>query len=201
MIKRLGIRISLVELGDAMRGLSGVSAAACVAFDDDGQTGIVAFVVADGPVSALELRRAAGDRLPESMLPDRIELVDGLPLTQSSKLDERRLLAEAGLRGLPRRPSPAQSRAGDPGAGPVLGVGHDPPGPRPELPVLDHRVAQAAVEPLADHRRLQQRAVDAPLELLAQHGAEEPAPVAVPLAVAAGWPSTTRRRARPPRCR
>ena len=98
VIKRLGIRISLIELGDAMRGLSGVSAATCVAFDDDGQTGIVAFVVTDGQVSALELRRAAGDSLPESMLPDRVELVDGLPLTRSSKLDERRLLAEAGLR-------------------------------------------------------------------------------------------------------
>jgi non-ribosomal peptide synthetase component E (peptide arylation enzyme) len=31
------------------------------------------------------------------MLPDRVELVDTLPLTKSSKLDERRLLAEAGL--------------------------------------------------------------------------------------------------------
>jgi acyl-coenzyme A synthetase/AMP-(fatty) acid ligase len=31
------------------------------------------------------------------MLPDRIELVDELPMTRSSKLDERRLLAEAGL--------------------------------------------------------------------------------------------------------
>ena len=100
VIKRLGIRISLVELGDAMCGLSGVSAAACVPFDDDGQTGIVAFVVTDGQKSAFGLRRAAGDRLPESMLPDRVELVDGLPLTRSSKLDERRLLAEAGLRPL-----------------------------------------------------------------------------------------------------
>lgn len=100
VIKRLGIRISLIELGEAMRGLAGVSAAACVAFDDDGQTGIVVFVVTDGRTSALDLRRAAGDRLPDSMLPDRVELVDSLPLTRSSKLDERRLLAEAGLREL-----------------------------------------------------------------------------------------------------
>ena len=100
VIKRLGIRISLIELGEAMRGLSGVSAAACVAFDDEGQTGIVAFVVTDGLTSALDLRRAAGGRLPDSMLPDRVEVVDSLPLTRSSKLDERRLLAEAGLREL-----------------------------------------------------------------------------------------------------
>ncbi|MGD0392549.1 MAG: amino acid adenylation domain-containing protein [Acidimicrobiales bacterium] len=97
VIKRLGIRISLVEVGDAMRALPGVSAAACVAYDDHGQTGIAAFVVTDGQISALDLRRAAGDRLPESMLPDRVEVVESLPLTQSSKLDERRLLAQAGL--------------------------------------------------------------------------------------------------------
>jgi D-alanine--poly(phosphoribitol) ligase subunit 1 len=97
VMKRHGVRISLVELGEALRGLDGVSAAACVAFDDGGQTGIVAFVVADGPVDALDLRRAAAHQLPESMLPDRFEAVDSLPLTRSSKLDERRLLAEAGL--------------------------------------------------------------------------------------------------------
>ena len=108
VIKRVGIRISLVELGEAMRGLPDVTAAACVAFDNDGQTGIVAFIVADGDVSALDLRHAAGDRLPESMLPDRVELVESLPLTQSSKLDERKLLADAGLRGL-RSDGPARS--------------------------------------------------------------------------------------------
>ena len=98
VIKRIGVRISLVEMGDAMRHLDGVSAAACVAFDDDGQLGIVAFVVADGTVTALELRRATSQHLPDTMLPNRIELVEALPLTPSSKLDERRLLAEAGLR-------------------------------------------------------------------------------------------------------
>jgi D-alanine--poly(phosphoribitol) ligase subunit 1 len=111
VMKRHGVRISLVELGEAMRGLAGVSAAACVAFDDGGRTGIVAFVVADGPVDILELRRAAARQLPESMLPDRIEVVDNLPLTRSSKLDERRLLAQAGLGepgsgAPPARPSP-----------------------------------------------------------------------------------------------
>jgi acyl-coenzyme A synthetase/AMP-(fatty) acid ligase len=34
------------------------------------------------------------------MLPNRIELVRELPMTKSSKLDERLLLAEAGLRPL-----------------------------------------------------------------------------------------------------
>jgi amino acid adenylation domain-containing protein len=100
VIKRSGVRISLVELGDTLRKLPGVSAAACVTFDDGGQLGIVAFVIADGPTTPTELQRAARRQLPDTMLPNRIELVDALPLTPSSKLDERRLLAEAGLSAL-----------------------------------------------------------------------------------------------------
>jgi acyl-coenzyme A synthetase/AMP-(fatty) acid ligase len=97
VIKRFGVRISLLELGEAIRGLPGVSDAVCVVFDNEGETGIAAFVVADGPVSVPDLRLGARDRLPDTMLPDRIELIDELPLTTSSKLDERRLLSDAGL--------------------------------------------------------------------------------------------------------
>jgi D-alanine--poly(phosphoribitol) ligase subunit 1 len=98
VIKRSGVRISLVELSEAMRSLDGVSAAACVIFDDDGELGIAAFVVVDRHFSVLELQQAARLRLPETMLPNRFELVETLPLTNSSKLDERLLLTEAGLR-------------------------------------------------------------------------------------------------------
>ena len=86
-----------MELADAVRELPGVADAACAVFDQDGGVGIVAFVVADRPVTALGLRQGAAKRLPDSMLPDRMELVTELPLTGSSKLDERRLLQEAGL--------------------------------------------------------------------------------------------------------
>jgi D-alanine--poly(phosphoribitol) ligase subunit 1 len=98
VIKRSGVRISLVELSEAMRSLDGVSAAACVMFDNDGELGIVAFVVADEPVSGPQLHQAARERLPDTMLPNRIELVEALPLTTSSKLDERLLLSQVGLR-------------------------------------------------------------------------------------------------------
>jgi D-alanine--poly(phosphoribitol) ligase subunit 1 len=97
VIKRSGVRISLVELGEAMRSVDGASAAACVLFDNGGELGIVAFVVTDRPVSALELHQAARERLPDTMLPNRIEVVASLPLTNSSKLDERLLLSGAGL--------------------------------------------------------------------------------------------------------
>jgi D-alanine--poly(phosphoribitol) ligase subunit 1 len=54
-------------------------------------------VVPDGELTPLAVRQAARLRLPETMLPDRFVLVADLPLTSSSKVDERRLLKEAGL--------------------------------------------------------------------------------------------------------
>jgi acyl-CoA synthetase (AMP-forming)/AMP-acid ligase II len=118
VVKRSGVRVSLVELTEVLTGLAGVSAAACLAYDDEGQVGIVAFVVlaASGSASVgggrvgSGLREAALDRLPQAMLPDRFELVGSLPLTASSKVDERRLLAEAGL----RPPSPPAGPAAHP---------------------------------------------------------------------------------------
>jgi acyl-coenzyme A synthetase/AMP-(fatty) acid ligase len=101
VVKRFGVRISLLELANALHSLDGVSAAACVVFDDDGEVGIAAFVTTDGTRSALELRTSVRQQLPDTMLPDQIVLVDELPLTSASKLDERRLLVEAGLRELP----------------------------------------------------------------------------------------------------
>ena len=56
-----------------------------------------AYHVLGGSLSALELRQAARERLPETMLPNRVVLVEELPMTKSSKLDERLLLAAAGL--------------------------------------------------------------------------------------------------------
>ena len=98
VIKRHGVRISLVELSEVVRALDGVRAAACVAFDDGGRIAIAAFAVTRPAVTEIDLRRGARLRLPESMLPDRFEILDALPMTGASKLDERRLLAEAGLR-------------------------------------------------------------------------------------------------------
>jgi amino acid adenylation domain-containing protein len=97
VVKRSGVRISLIELGDVVRELSGVSAAACAAFDDGGQLGIAAFVVADPGIDTLALQRQARTRLPDTMLPNCYVVVDALPVTGSGKLDERSLLAGAGL--------------------------------------------------------------------------------------------------------
>jgi D-alanine--poly(phosphoribitol) ligase subunit 1 len=97
VIKRSGVRISLVELNGAISSLDVVSSAACLTFDDDGRLGIVAFIVPTSDVSALALRRMAGELLPSTMLPDRFEVVETFPINRSNKLDERRLLHDAGL--------------------------------------------------------------------------------------------------------
>jgi amino acid adenylation domain-containing protein len=109
VIKRSGVRISLIELGESIRALEGVSAAACVVFDDEGELGIVAFVVADDSVTVRGLQQAARYVLPDTMLPDRIEILDALPLAQSSKIDERALLASVGLRPLQAGAAPGEA--------------------------------------------------------------------------------------------
>jgi D-alanine--poly(phosphoribitol) ligase subunit 1 len=97
VIKRHGVRMSLVEVTEALGGLAGVASAACTTFDREGDLGVVAFVVPDRELTPVAVRRAASERLPETMLPDQFVLVADLPLTSSSKVDERRLLKEAGL--------------------------------------------------------------------------------------------------------
>jgi amino acid adenylation domain-containing protein len=97
VIKRSGVRISLLEMSEAVRAIAQVTAAACLTFDNEGTLGIAAFVVTDEPLTAFELQLAIRERLPDSMLPDRFVVVGGLPLTKSGKLDERTLLSEAGL--------------------------------------------------------------------------------------------------------
>jgi D-alanine--poly(phosphoribitol) ligase subunit 1 len=98
VVKRSGVRISLVELSSTMSQLEHVSAAACLTFDHEGDLGIVAFVTLDEEVSVGDLRRAANTVLPANMVPDRIEVVASMPLNRSNALDEVGLREMAGLR-------------------------------------------------------------------------------------------------------
>jgi acyl-coenzyme A synthetase/AMP-(fatty) acid ligase len=98
VVKRSGVRISLVELSASLSRLSGVASAACVTFDREGELGIVAFVNTEKEFALLDLRRAALQLIPENMLPDRFEFVSEMPLNKSNQLDEHRLMSEAGLR-------------------------------------------------------------------------------------------------------
>lgn len=106
VVKRSGVRISLVELSASMNKLDGVVAAACVTFDREGELGIAAFVVTESERSPIDLRRAASTLIPENMLPDRIELVAAMPLNRSNMLDEAQLRSDAGLRPFRRESTP-----------------------------------------------------------------------------------------------
>jgi len=109
VIKRHGVRMSLVEVTEALGGTDGVTSAACTTFDLNGTLGVVAFVVPDRELTPVAIRQAASRRLPETMLPDRFVLVTELPLTSSSKVDERRLMQEAGLSAPNAGPEPSVS--------------------------------------------------------------------------------------------
>lgn len=109
VVKRSGLRISLVELSALMNKIDGVDSASCLMFDHDGELGIVAFVTSTIELSTVELRRAARQYIPENMLPDRFERVTTMPLNRSNQLNEDQLLSTVGLR--PYRAVSAQSAA------------------------------------------------------------------------------------------
>ena len=79
VIKRQGVRMSLVEVTEALGGIDGVTSAACTTFDQEGALGVVAFVVPDGDVTPVAVRQAASERLPETMLPDQFVVVANMP--------------------------------------------------------------------------------------------------------------------------
>ncbi len=97
VVKHRGVRVSLVEISEQLSRIEGVLAATASTFDDDGSLGVAAFIVAEPGASPLQIRDRAADLLPAAMLPDRLLLVEELPLTTSSKVDESRLLAHAGM--------------------------------------------------------------------------------------------------------
>lgn len=98
VIKRSGVRISLVELSELLGSMESVIAAACLTFDLEGELGIVAFLSTDRELSDAEIRREARTLIPDNMLPDRFERVSIMPLNRSNQLDDTELLLSAGLR-------------------------------------------------------------------------------------------------------
>lgn len=95
VVKRSGVRISLLEIALAIRRVKGVSAATCLMTDHDGRPGIAAFVEAPGLTEQAVLHEV-GEYLPLSMLPDELFVVPQLPMSSNGKVDRARLLADAG---------------------------------------------------------------------------------------------------------
>ena len=126
-VKLRGYRIELEEIESVFRSHPGVGNAAAVLREDEhGDPALMACVTLRGPgVTAAQLRQYAGQFLPEYMLPNRIGILNEMPLTSSGKIDRSRL------------PTPERTRAAALGAEPtndlerkLLAIFHDVLGER-----------------------------------------------------------------------
>ncbi len=95
MVKVRGYRVELGEIEAALDAHPALRDGVVVARQDDGHTGLAAYVVAAGDLSAGDLREWLRDRLPEYMVPRHLVFLETLPLTAQGKVD-RRALPEPG---------------------------------------------------------------------------------------------------------
>jgi amino acid adenylation domain-containing protein len=93
-IKVMGHRVEIGEIEAALRDASGIDAAIAVGWPltESGAGGIAAFL-ADPEADVRALREELAERLPEYMVPRRIELRDELPLNANGKFDRKAMLA------------------------------------------------------------------------------------------------------------
>ncbi|HMC42915.1 MAG TPA: hypothetical protein VKI20_07880, partial [Acidimicrobiales bacterium] len=107
---RGGYNVYPVEVERVLADHDGVAEAAVVGVPDAvlGQIG-VAYVVPAGAVEAGDLRRWVGGRLADYKVPDRVVLLEEMPLTPVGKIDRRALAAQAETR---PRPGLAVDRPG-----------------------------------------------------------------------------------------
>jgi D-alanine--poly(phosphoribitol) ligase subunit 1 len=87
VVNRAGHRIALAEIGKALRDVEGVQDAVVTAIEDDRRVIITAHLVLERMRSEIELRKALLQRLPPQMSPDRMVVLDALPLTSAGKVD------------------------------------------------------------------------------------------------------------------
>jgi amino acid adenylation domain-containing protein len=93
-IKVMGHRVEIGEIEAALRDASGIDAAIAVGWPltESGAGGIAAFL-ADPQADVRALREELAERLPEYMVPRRIELLPELPLNANGKFDRKAMLA------------------------------------------------------------------------------------------------------------
>ena len=91
-VKVRGFRIELGEIETALAEHAAVKAAVVEArVDGSKEKQLVAYVIAQGTVSAEELRTALSQRLPEYMVPSQFVFLTAFPLTPNGKVNRRAL--------------------------------------------------------------------------------------------------------------
>ncbi|MGC4891623.1 amino acid adenylation domain-containing protein [Micromonospora sp. DT227] len=108
-VKIRGFRVELGEVEAALAAHPAVAAAVVVLREDQpGHRMLVGYArSADGAqVTGAQLRRFAGDRLPEHMVPAAVVLLDELPVTPHGKVDRKALAAPVFQAGGGHRPDP-----------------------------------------------------------------------------------------------
>ncbi|MFE7429806.1 amino acid adenylation domain-containing protein [Streptomyces sp. NPDC057545] len=92
-IKIRGYRVELEEIEATLRKAPGVTDAGAYAETEDGEARVVACCTADEEIAPAALRGYLRDRLPDYMLPARVQQVPTLPVSTSGKLDRTALRA------------------------------------------------------------------------------------------------------------
>jgi thioesterase domain-containing protein len=98
-VKLRGYRIELGEIQAALQEHRSVKHSVVVASNDErGDKHVIGYVVADGAVTEVELKKDLRQRLPVYMIPEAIILLDEMPLTANGKVDRKRLPSVSDVR-------------------------------------------------------------------------------------------------------
>jgi mycobactin peptide synthetase MbtF len=92
-VKIRGHRVEPGEIAVVLESHSGVRHAGVVVLERDGIPRLTAYITVRESPSVFELRRMLIARLPRYMVPQRIVIVDDIPLTANGKIDEAALAA------------------------------------------------------------------------------------------------------------
>ena len=90
-IKIRGFRVELGEIDARLSSIPGVSLAATVLLNEEGDDRLIAFLVTETEVNTALLRKILQKYLPSYMVPMRFERVNALPRLPSGKVDRKAL--------------------------------------------------------------------------------------------------------------